>query len=380
MHYDFDRAIDRLGTDSVKWGVYPSDVLPLFVADMDFLTPPPVVRALAERAEKGVFGYTRPGEELIDTVLSWFKKEYGYELKPGWITWVPGIVPALNAACTMTEGEVLTNVPNYSGLLSAPVKARRERVDSPMLLRHGRYEIDYEDLQRRVTPSTGIFLLCSPHNPVGRVYTREELVRLAEFAGRNRLLLISDEIHCELVLEGRHIPFVTLDKELVQNSITFMSPAKTCNIPGISAAFGIVPNPELKKRFEAAAFALPQPNALSYAATRAAYGECDDWKRELVEYLRENRDYLESELKRRFPGVLFTRVEATYLLWLDFSPLGIRSPFRFFYEKARIAFTDGKDFGADGFVRLNFGCPRSILKDALDRMEKALFNRVPGSN
>lgn len=372
MKFDFDSIINRRGTNSIKWDTVPEGYIPLFIADMDFISPPAVIEAIEKRVAHGIFGYTKPSDEVYDAVFKWFHNTYDFELKKSWITWLPGVVPGLRVASAMGEGDVITNIPNYSMLLSAPIKAGRNRIDSPVKIGSRGYEIDFMDLENKITPETKVFLLCNPHNPVGRVYTKEELLKVAEFCHRHDLLLVSDEIHCELVFDRPHIPIVTTGDIALERSITFMSPGKTYNLPGIPIAFAIIPNHKLKKRFEAAGYAMPHPGILNYEVCRAAYGDSEEWKKELLDYLRGNRDYVEREISQRFPKVICTHVEGTYLTWLDFRPLGIENPFQFFYEKAKVVFTDGKDFGGTGFVRLNFACPRELLKEALDRIENAI--------
>lgn len=371
MKFNFDSEIKREGTNSVKWDSFPRGYIPLFVADMDFASPPPVIDALKKRISHGVFGYTKPGEETYQAVFKWFRQQYGFELQKSWISWLPGVVPALNVASAMVEGDVLTHTPNYSMLLSAPKRAGKRCIQSPLKLSGSSYEMDFDDMERRITPETRIFLLCNPHNPVGRVYTKDELARVAEFCSRHDLILVSDEIHCELVFDRPHTPIVTTGDIALERSITFMSPGKTYNVPGIPVAFAIIPDKGLKKRFEAAGYALPHPGALNYEVCRAAYADGAEWREQLLDYLRGNRDYLEREIKRRFPKAVYTHAEGTYLMWLDFRPLGMQDAYQFFYDRARIVFSNGKDFGADGFVRLNFGCRRDVLSEALDRLEEA---------
>lgn len=375
MNFDFDSIIDRRGTNSIKWDTIPEGYIPLFIADMDFTSPPQVIEAMKKRIDHGIFGYTKPGEEVYDSISKWFYRTYSFQLKKSWITWLPGIVPALNVACAMGKGDVITNTPNYSMLLSAPIKAGRRRIDSPLKLGSRGYEINFEDLEKKITPETKVFLLCNPHNPVGRIYTKEELIKVAEFCHTHDLLLVSDEIHCEIIFDRSHIPMVTTGDIAMERSITLMSPGKTYNLPGIPIAFAIIPNRKLKKDFEAAGYALTHPGILNYEVCRAAYGEAQEWKKELLIYIKGNRDYLEREFLKRIPKVICNHSEGTYLMWLDFRPLGIENPFKYFYNKAKIVFTDGKDFGSEGFVRLNFACSRKLLREALDRIEEAV-NRL----
>ena len=373
MSFDFDVIRDRRGTNSVKWDRFPEEYLPFFIADMDFPVAPPIINALERKISKGFFGYDFPGTKSYDSVISWFRSRYSFEIESDWIVWIPGIVPSLNVASSMADsGSVLTLTPNYSLLLSAPLNAGKKRIDVPLRLIDSRYEIDFDALESSCTPDVKIFLQCNPHNPVGRQYTREELDKIGAFCERHDLLLVSDEIHNELSFDRLHIPAVTLGDSVRNRSITLMSPAKICNMPSLPIAFAIIPNPEIRKSFQTHGYALSHPGSLEHAACIASYSECDDWKAELVDYLKGNRDLLEREIASRFPGAIMPRIEATAIAWIDFRPLGIRDPYHFFYENAKVVLSDGKGFAGEGFVRLNFGCRRAMLIEALDRMENAV--------
>jgi cystathionine beta-lyase len=367
--YNFDAFIDRRGSGSAKWDTFPEEYLPLFVADADFAAPPPVLAALRQRLEHPVFGYPAPPEALLETIMEWFGRVYGVSVEKSWLMLLPGIVPALAVFSHATPGKVLIPVPNYSMLLSAPKRAGKEAVLTPMRSDAGRYVLDFAALERDA-PAEGLLYFCNPHNPVGRVYDDGELAGLADFAARSGLVVVADEIHCEIVFDRPHIPFFTV-KNGAENSVCLYAPGKICNIPGLPGAFAVVPDPALRKRLRALSYGFHFTGVLNAAACRAAFSpECDGWKKDLVRYLRGNRDYLETEIRRRFPKVIFPRTEGTYLQWLDFRPYGLSDPKTWLFERAKLALTDGAPFGGPGFVRLNFACPRANLTEALNRLER----------
>lgn len=372
MAFNFDEELDRRNTDSIKWDTHPEDTIPMFIADMDFAVSPAITRAIKQRAEHPVFGYTRSNKRLTDAFLTWFQENYRYELKPEWLVLIPGIVPALAVASKVCSGDSITSVPNYSMLLRSPAKAGKKLYQVPLKNTEEYYELDFDELQKNLTKDTDIFYLCSPHNPVGRVFTREELKQVSEFAEKNQLVVVSDEIHCELVYDRAHTPFLMIDDYAREHSITFMAPGKTYNIPGVVLAFAIIPNAELRKRFQTEWYTLSGPGIFNMEAAIAAYSESTQWKRELVDYLRENRNYLEHELRRRFPKARLTHTEGTYLQWVDFRAYGADKTAEFFRRKAKVAFSSGEEFGGPGYVRINFGCRRAVLKAALDRIGQAL--------
>jgi cystathionine beta-lyase len=376
----FDPVIDRRGTASLKWGKYRErNVIPLWVADMDFRSPPAVVEALKARVDHGVFGYTVTPAALVDTVLEMLAREYGWRVEAPWLVWLPGLVTGLNIACRATgeDGDgVLTTVPVYPPFLSAPGLSRRELATAPMARNGGRWELDFDQLERAVDRCSRLLLLCSPHNPTGRVFERSELTALAEFCERHNLILCSDEIHSGLVLDpGRvHIPTATLGPETARRTITLMAPSKTFNLPGLGCAFAVIPDTELRRRFRRVmAGIVPHVNALGYTAALAAYREGREWHRALLTYLRANRDLVAGAVAQ-MPGLTMTAVEATYLAWIDASGTGLEDPAGFF-EEAGVGLSDGREFGAPGFLRFNFGCPRSLLAEALERMRFALDGR-----
>lgn len=372
MTVHFDEEVNRRNTDSIKWDTFPEDTIPMFIADMDFAVSPAIVNAIQKRAAHPVFGYTRSDKRLITAFQTWFRENYQYELNPEWLVVIPGIVPALAVASRVCDGKSMAAIPNYSMLLRSPAKAGKELIQVPLKNTEEYYELDLDAMEKKLTPDTDLFYLCSPHNPVGRVFTREELKQVSEFAEKNRLVVISDEIHCELVYDREHTPFLTVDDYARDHSITFMAPGKTYNIPGVVLAFAIIPNPELRARFQKEWYALSHPGIFNMEAAIAAYGESAQWKRELVEYLRANRDYLEGELQRRFPKARLTHTEGTYLQWVDFRAYGDDKTAEFFRRKAKVIFSSGDEFGGPGYVRINFGCRRGVLAEVLDRLEQAL--------
>ena len=369
----FDTPIDRRDSDSIKWGKYAGrDILPLWVADMDFAAPPPVLAALHRRIDHGVFGYGGPWPSLTESVLAHLETEYNWKIEPDWIVWLPGLVTGLNVACRAVDGEVLTATPIYPPFLSAPHFSGRKLNRVELANTDGRWQFDQIALNKAVTAASRLFLLCHPHNPVGRCWRREELLDLAAFAEANDLIVCSDEIHCGLILDAdqRHIPFASLAPDIAKRTITLMAPSKTFNIPGLGCAFAVISDASLRRRFERAmAGIVPHVNVLGLTACEAAYRDCTDWHRELIAYLAGNRDRVNATVDGK-KGAKMNFVEATYLAWIDVRELGLADPAAHF-EAHGLGLSDGADFGAPGWLRLNFGCPRSTLDEALRRLEKA---------
>jgi cystathionine beta-lyase len=387
MSIDFDTRPPRRGTDSEKWGKYAGDVLPMWVADMDFRSPEPVIRALHERVEHGVFGYPLgldgdPHEnmEMRQVIVERLARLYGWQVLPEELVFVPGVVTGFNLACQMVaaaDAGVLVQTPVYHPILHAPENAGVLLQEAQLVNQDLHYSIDFEAFEAAITYQTRLFILCNPHNPVGRVYTHDELARLAEICLRKGILICSDEIHADLVYSGhQHIPIASLGQEIAHQTITLMAPSKTFNLPGLKFSFAIIQNPELRKQYQHSGRGLVGwINILGWTAAMAAYQEGQDWLDQLLAYLQANRDYLSAYIQREIPGVALREPEGTYLAWLDCRRTGVPgNPYEFFLEKARVAFNDGRIFGpgGEGFVRLNFGCPRSILVEALERMKTAL--------
>ena len=374
MSFDFDHVPDRRGTDSVKWGRYAGrDVLPLWVADMDFPAPPAVLEALRRRVEHGVFGYAAPWPSLVESVVEHVAREHGWSIDPGWLVWLPGLVTGLNVACRAVEGAAFTAVPVYPPFLTASARL----VTAPLRRGAVRWEWDLPAVEAALGPETRLFLLCHPHNPVGRCWDDAELLALAELAERRDLVVCSDEIHAGLVLEpGRaHRPFATVSPEAARRSITLFAPSKTYNLPGLGCAFAVIPDPALRARFRRAMQGIvPHVNVLGMVACEAALRGAGTWHRDLLDYLRGNRQRV-LEALNEIPGLRTTPVEATYLAWIDATTTGIPSPQRAL-EAAGVGLSDGAEFGPGdayrGFLRLNFGCTRATLDEALARMRKAL--------
>jgi cystathionine beta-lyase len=373
MDYDFERVIDRRGGDSQKWNKYAGrDVLPLWVADMDFAAPPAVVAALERRIAHRVFGYGKPSASLVDAALGYLWRRYGWRASPEWLVWLPGLVTGLNAACRAVDGNVLTAIPVYPPFLSAPRLAGKKLSTAPLVLSEGAWGWDFARMDAVVTPETRLFLLCHPHNPVGRAWRADELARLAGFCKRHDLIVCSDDIHCDLVLEPErpHHPLATFDADMARRTITLMAPSKTYNIPGLACSLAIVPDAALRSRFSAVMRGIvPDVNILGLAAAEAAYRECDAWRDALIGVLCANRDCVEAAVAK-IPGLSMAHVEATYLAWIDARALPVADP-ALFFEEAGVGLSDGADFGAPGWVRLNFACPRETLAAALQRMASA---------
>lgn len=378
--FDFDTIIDRRGTASQKWEKYKDrDVIPLWVADMDFLSPRAVVNALRARVDHGVFGYTLPPPALAEAVLAHLASHHHWTISPDWLVWLPGLVTGLNVCCRMIGrpgDQVMTATPIYPPFMTAPLNHQRELVKVPLVLDGERWGFDYDAISERISTTTGLFLLCSPHNPVGRVFTREELVRLAEICDRHGIIICSDDIHCDLVLDAdkRHLPLAAIAPEIAERTITLMAPSKTFNIPGLACSFAVIANAGLRTQFRRAmAGIVPDVNLFGFTAATAAYRHGGPWLQAVIEYLRGNRGLVTAAIEA-LPGFRTTHVEATYLAWIDARSSGLDDPADFF-EQAGVGLSNGRDFDGPGFLRLNFGCSRLLLTQALERMRRALAER-----
>lgn len=380
-NFDFNHLIDRRHSDSLKWNYYKGqDILPLWVADMDFAAPPAVIKALHKRVNHGVFGYGMPTVQLVETVIAMLYQTYHWRVKPQWIIWLPGLLSGLNLACRSVgrnKDQVLTTTPIYPPFLTAPKLSKRRVLTTELVCKNNSWEFDFDKLEKTITPQTSLFILCNPHNPTGRVYRRDELLQLFEICRRNKIVICSDEIHCQLILspKTRHIPIASLGKEFEQQTITLMAPSKTYNIPGLACSFAVIPNEKLRRSFWAVQRGIVgEVNVMGYAATLAAYQDSEQWLKELLQYLRINRDLVKDAIDN-MPKITMNHVEATYLAWIDARQTGVQNP-TLFFERAGVGLSNGKDFGAPGYVRLNFGCPRPQLAEALQRMQKALEKSV----
>ena len=374
--FDFDTALDRRDSSSSKWRKYGDrNVIPLWVADMDFRTAPCVIDALSERVKHGVFGYTRPPADLPRVVADALNRDFGWTIDPDWIVWMPSLVVGLNVvsrAFAAQGEEIMTATPIYPPFLSAPHYADRVAIKVPLVENKGHWLWDFDALERAVTPKTRVFLLCSPQNPTGRVWTIEELRALAGFCDRHDLVLVSDEIHSGLVLDcdKKHIPIATVGNADAR-TVTLLSASKIFNLPGLGCAFAISSNEQLRAKLQRTmAGIVHHIGALGYFATLAAYRDGKPWQLGLLDYLRANRDLVEARLSS-MPGLRTWHVEATYLAWIDARALPMENVMAFF-EDAGVGLYDGSLFDAPGFLRLNFACPRTLLAQALDRMQTAI--------
>ena len=380
--HPFDSAPDRRGTHSLKWDKYAgTDTLPFWVADMDFVSPPEIIDATRKRLEHGVFGYgAKEPADLTETVLTYLRDQHGIDAAADHIVWLPGLVPALNMACRAfgeTGSSVITTTPVYPPFLGAPANAERTLIAVPLTTEGDRPTFDWPALEAAIQPDTGTFLLCNPHNPSGICYTPEELEKLCAFCIKHDLVLCSDEIHCDLILTPgiKHHSAANFPEEMRSRTITLMAPSKTYNIAGLAFSFAIISDPKLRQKFRRAGHGfLPEISVLAGPAAEAAYRQCEPWRQELLSYLRENRDTLYEFAKTHLAPLELKPMDATYLAWFDARPLGLEENPTTFFERHNVGLSDGTPFGNPGFVRFNFGCPKALMLEGLERMAKALKN------
>jgi len=384
MDSNLDRIIERRHTESIKWNRFKEDVLPMWVADMDFLCPPAVIKALRERTDHGIFGYAAEPPELREIIVDRLKRRYGWTIQSEWITFPPNVFVgfhlAAHATCEPGDG-VSAHTPIYFTILLVPenVKLQGQLSEMPRDP-DGRYSIDFEAFESSLDDRSKLFILCNPHNPIGRVYTRDELERIAEVCLRHDLTICSDEIHADFIYDAaKHIPIASLSPEIAARTITLFSPAKSFNVAGITFSFAVIPDADLRKRYESAEQGLvPRPGVPGYTMAVAALRDSGDWFDELLPYLQENRDEASRFIAEQMPGVTMTPLEGTYLAWLDFRALELdQTPHEFLLEKAKVATVDGAIFGAggEGFARLNLACPRERLLEGLERIQRAIVAR-----
>lgn len=388
MSFDFDRVVERGNSDSAKWRHYGEGVLPMWVADMDFASPAPVLAALHQRIDHGVFGYGGEATRLQEVLCERLARLYNWQVDADAIVFLPGLVCGLNVvsrAIGKPGDGVLVNTPVYPPFLSAPVNQDRALQTAPLAVEtkngHLYYSFDDQAFESAIQANTELFILCNPHNPVGRAYHKAELLRMAELCESNNLVICSDEIHCDLLLGGtEHTPIAALDPHIANRTITLMAPSKTFNVPGLGCSMAIIPNAELRKRVNKASSGIvPHVNVLGYIAAIAAYTEGETWLAELQSYLTGNRDYLVNYFDTHLPQFKVTAPEATYLAWIDCRESGIEgNAQKFFLDQAKVAFNEGANFGkeGEGFIRLNFGCPRGLLVEGLERMQGALVHHA----
>jgi cystathionine beta-lyase len=386
MRYDFDHVPDRRPTDSIKWNKYQADVIPLWVADMDYTAAEPIQRALRVRIEHGVYGYPDTHSslgmfsDLRDMLVERMQRLYNWQISAEDLLFLPGVITGLNLTCHAVAepgGNVLVQTPVYPPFLNVAQNAGMECNDVELERRNGHYEIDWEAFEGRLNKRTKLFILCNPHNPVGRVFRRDELKRMAEICLRNGVMICSDEIHCDLLYKGKkHVPIASMDTEIAKNTVTLMSPTKTFNIAGLQCSFAIVQNQALRQKLEQAMKGLViWVNLIGLTAALAAYREGQEWLEQALHYLEGNRNYLYEYVRDQLPMLQMIKPEGTYLAWLDCRNAGIQgSPYEFFLKEARVGLNDGATFGGggEGFVRLNFACSWVLLTMALERMKSAI--------
>ncbi len=373
------RSVDRFSSDSLKWSHYQdTDTLPMWVADMDYRSAEPIIQALQKRICQGVFGYAVAPKETTRAIVDWLGSRHHWNIRPEWIVWTPGLVSALNVTCrafASPTDQVLTLTPIYPPFMAAPKLSNRNLLTCPLKNTDGFYTIDFDKLESVVSEKTRILLFCNPHNPAGRVWEKETIYKLATFCLEHNILLCSDEIHCDLIIDktAKHIPTATLSNEIAGNTITLMSPAKTFNLPGLNCGFAIIPNEQLRRRYkETACDIVPHVNALGYTACRAAYTQGLPWLNKVLDYLRQNHQILYDAINN-ISGLSINAVQATYLAWIDTRQLDLVNPGAFF-KRAGIAVIDGSKFGEPGFVRLNFACSQENIQLATKRIRNAVEN------
>ncbi len=373
--FNFDEVVDRTKSSCEKWDKYKAqDVIPAWVADMDFKSPPCVIEALKKRVDEGVFGYTDVDEPTYKAILSFLKRHYGWEIQKEWLVFTHGVVSSMNIACLSVDTKsVMTTTPIYPHFIKAPLYAKKELITIPMIEKEDRWTLDFEAIKQNILPACNLFMLCNPYNPAGTVFTRKELETLAHLCLEHQMVICSDEIHADLILscDAKHTPIASLNHAIEQQSITLMAPSKTFNIAGLQASFAIIPNPKLRASFKASMGSMVGGiNLLGLCAMRSAYESADPWLESLRLYLRENL-LLVQEFVRNNPSLRLLSQEATFLAWIDASGLKVDNPYEFFLHHG-VGLSSGEPFGNKNFVRLNFGTQRSLLKMILQRMQKAM--------
>lgn len=389
--YNFDEIIDRNGTNCLKVDALQerygsSDLIPLWVADMDFKAPPAVIDAIIKRAQHGIFGYTRPSQEYHDSIRNWLDKHHDWQIKQEWTSFIPGIVKGIGfvVSCfTDRNDKIIIQPPVYHPFRIIPTLQHRKVIDNELILKENRYYMDLEGLKNKIALGAKFLILCNPHNPGGRVWTKQELIDLAEICYDNNVLVISDEIHADLAHKGhKHIPFATVSDKAAMNSITFMAPSKTFNIAGIVSSFSVIPNQKIRDKFHAylESFELEEGYIFAYTATQAAYQHGEEWLVQAKEYIWGNIQFVDNYLKENIPQIKAMIPDASYLIWLDCRDLNL-SQLQLedlFVNKAKLALNTGTMFGkgGEGFMRLNVGSPRSILAKALAQLKDAVNNKL----
>ncbi len=387
IKYDFDQIIDRSNTNSVKVDALKKvfgadDLMPLWVADMDFLSPPQITEALRQRVDHGVFGYTYPGEEYFSAIINWLKKRHKWSVAKETITFVPGVVKGFVFAIevfTNINDKIIIQPPVYPPFKASSEGLNRKIVNNPLVLENGQYKMDFDNLREVAKTGCKMLILCNPQNPSGRIWTKEELYELAEICFDNDILVVSDEIHADLVMPGnKHVPFATVSDKAAQNNITLMAPSKTFNIAGIVSSFAVVENREIRKKYfdHLNARKLDQGSIFGYLAAQYAYEQGEEWLDQVLVYIQENIDFVDDYIQKNIPQIKTMKPEASFLIWLDCRDLNLSQTEleHLFIKKANLALNSGTMFGeeGEGFMRLNVGCPRITLEKALDNLKKAV--------
>ena len=385
--YDFDQIIDRSNTNSIKVEaveeVFGSkDVIPLWVADMDFLSPPEVTKAMKRRVEHGIFGYVEPDEQYFNSIINWLRDRHNWTVDQESITFVPGVVKGFAFAIdvfTNDNDKIIIQPPVYPPFKGTTEDLNREIVNNPLIFENGQYKMDFDNLRKVAKMGCKMLILCNPQNPSGRMWSKEELSELAEICYDNDILVVSDEIHADLELPGnKHVPFATVSEKAAQNNITLMAPSKTFNIAGIVSSFAVVENKEIREKYfnYLAARELNKGTIFAYIAAQYAYETGGEWLDEAMEYIQKNIDFVDNFLQKHIPQIKVVRPEASFLIWLDCRDLNLSQSEleNFFIHKANLGLNSGTMFGkeGEGFMRLNVGCPLITLEKALDNLKKAV--------
>jgi cysteine-S-conjugate beta-lyase len=400
VKYDFDTVCDRSNTNCSKWDAVATmfgspEVIPMWVADMDFPCAQPVTAALIQRSEHQFYGYTQAGRNVIEAVVDRMQRKFNWKIKPEWVVFTPGVVPALGAsvrALTHPGDEIILQQPVYYPFFGAVTLSGCQIANNGLKLINGRYEMDLEDLEQKFHSKPGMhatpsrvkgIIICNPQNPVGRLWNKEELTKMGQIVIRHGGVVIADEIHCELLFKGyKHTPFASISEEFEQNSVVCMAPSKTFNLAGLSASSIIIPNKKLRESFNnIRSGILPGPNLFGLTGLEAAYRYGDEWLEQVLDYLQGNLDFTLDYFEKKIPRIQVIKPQGTYLLWLDCRALGMDDMAlrKFMREKAKVGFDDGFLFGTggNGFQRMNIACPRSLLAEALKRIEEAVRGNSP---
>ncbi len=387
MKYDFDQIVNRENSDSIKYDLRKAlfgkeDVLPFWVADMDFKTPDFIIKALHKRLDHELLGYSLKSDRLNTFIVNWLERQHGWPVQKKWITINPGVVPTLGfCALTYTRpgDQIIIQTPVYYPFFYTIENNGRQILNNPLVMKNGRYSMDLKDLEDKITSRTKMIFLCNPHNPGGSVWRKDELQQLAEICLKNNILVISDEIHSDLILyDNKHIPFATLGEEIAANTITCLSASKTFNMAGLGISYTVISNPELRTELNNKLndFHLSFGNVLGLRAMEAAYEQGEEWLGQLLRYIEENIDFIQDYLKKNIPDVSMVKPEGTYLVWLDFRKLGLSQDTlnKFLIREAGLGMSNGTQFGVEGkgFQRLNTACPRSLIIKGLEQLEEAI--------